>query len=100
MMLPTHVHIEKAYVGIENSREVVLTNDSPIPAQFTWSSLVAGENVRVAINPMTGRIGPQQSTTISIVITWTEMVTHFSTCIRSCGIFIIVLIAYYVSVET
>ncbi len=78
-MLSTHVHTEKAYVGIECSEEVVLANDSPVPAQFTWSSRVAGEGVRVVVDPMTGRIGPHQTITIGIKVTWTEIVTIFTT---------------------
>lgn len=74
LLLSNHVHSEKAYVGIEMSEEVVLANDSPVPAQFMWSSWVAGEGVKVIVSPMTGRIGPEQSTTISMKVTWTETV--------------------------
>ncbi len=76
-MLPSQLHMDKCYVGIEVVGEVVLANDSPVPAQFTWSSQVAGEGVRVVLSPVTGRIGPYQKITINIQTTWTKMVPLF-----------------------
>ncbi|XP_073236262.1 deleted in lung and esophageal cancer protein 1-like isoform X3 [Porites lutea] len=67
-LLSCDMYIEKVYLGVPVSREVVLHNQSLLKARFTWEEVLEGDYI-LTFEPKTGYLEPREERSIKLTFT-------------------------------